>query len=161
MVRDHANFVYQPVSAELTHSLRQSVLRPHQRLDEMHYEGDDLPESIHLGGFDTLAPSVDQPIGVLSLYLAPMPGDGQPADYRLRGMAVEPGDQRRGVGAALIRASMAEVAQRGGARIWCNARESATAFYTALGFAMHGDPFEIAGIGPHLLMSIAVIPKPR
>jgi len=36
--------------------------------------------------------------------------------------------------------------------LWCNARTSASGFYTRLGFAVVGEAFELPGIGPHHLM---------
>ena len=146
-----------PVEPRALWPLRHSVLRPHQRLDEMHYRGDDLPGTIHLAAFDTQAgPADEQPIAIVSLYITPKPGDGRPTDYRLRGMAVAPAWQGRGVGSALIRACLTEVARLGGTRVWCNARDTAKGFYTAMGFDFHGDQFDIVDIGPHYLMSIEV-----
>ena len=50
-------------------------------------------------------------------------------------------------------ASVAHVAACGGGELWCNARMVATKFYEGAGLtADGGEPFEIAGIGPHLLM---------
>ena len=41
-------------------------------------------------------------------------------------------------------------------RLWCNARIKAVPFYERNGFAIHGGPFEIAGIGTHYLMHRAL-----
>ena len=147
--------VFRCIQPELTHALRHAVLRPHQRLDEMVYEGDDLPSTIHLGAFCATDP--DHPVGIATLSDAPMPGGPQAGDYRLRGMAVHPAAQGAGVGRLLVEKAMDELAQRGARRLWCNARVSATGFYERLGFVAHGDAFEIAGIGPHFVMSAAVI----
>ncbi|MBG31354.1 MAG: hypothetical protein CMI31_15360 [Opitutae bacterium] len=36
--------------------------------------------------------------------------------------------------------------------IWCNARLAAIPLYKRLGFEEVGQPFDIPGIGPHLVM---------
>ena len=49
----------------------------------------------------------------------------------------------------------------GGRRVWCNARLSAAGFYERVGFGRVGGVFEIAGIGPHAVMTIAAGPANR
>jgi GNAT superfamily N-acetyltransferase len=66
----------------------------------------------------------------------------------LRGMAVEPSLQRLGLGARLLDHVQREV----DAAMWCNARSSAVAFYSACGWTPVGPAFEIDGEGPHQRM---------
>ena len=56
----------QPVAAEQTHMLRHRVLRQHQRLEEMVYDGDDLPTTLHLGA---LAGESAHPCGIVTLVM--------------------------------------------------------------------------------------------
>jgi len=142
------------IDADQTHTLRQAVLRPHQQLSEMLYDGDDLPGTVHLGAFTPSQPQSGS-VGIVSLWAEPMPGDCSPSDWRLRGMAVAPKWQGTGVGRLLIRSAIETVGRHGGTRLWCNARVSVMGFYEKSGFARHGEPFEISGIGPHYVMSIA------
>jgi len=145
------------IESRQTHALRHIVLRPHQALDQMHYECDDHPQCLHLGAFSDQSDDA-KPIGILTLYPRNKPGDGREGDWQLRGMAVDKQWQGRGVGSLLVRQSLVEVRNRQGSRIWCNARDTARGFYTRLGFAFHGDQFEIVDIGPHYLMSISLTP---
>ncbi len=144
---------------EQTHRLRHTVLRPHQRLDEMIYDGDTLPSTLHLGAFRQGDPT--QVLGIVTLSNAPMPGGPAEGDVRLRGMAVDPSVQGLGVGRLLVQRSLVAAADRGAKRMWCNARVTAMGFYQKLGFVTRGDEFQIAGIGPHYLMHIALDSSPR
>ena len=111
-----SGLVVVPIQAAQTHSLRHSVLRPHQPLDEMVYEGDGLDSTLPLGAF--LGNGTQKRlIGVVTLSVAPMPEAPEAGDHRLRGMAVEPALQGRGVGGQLIREAFRAIGVRGGRRI--------------------------------------------
>lgn len=153
-------FTVRRIDASDAHPLRYRVLRPHQTLAEMVYGGDDLPGTIHLGAFHGIE-SDPLPVGIVTLNAAAMPLGPQPGDWRLRGMAVAPDQQGKGIGRLLVEQSLASVSQARGNRLWCNARVSALGFYRSLGFVTHGRPFEIEHIGPHYVMSVAVTPTKR
>lgn len=153
-------YIIQPIRPEQTHRLRHTVLRPHQRLDEMVYDGDDDPTSLHLGAFRS-GDTEGQAVGVLTLNHTPMPGLAAPGDFRLRGMAVDPAVQGEGVGRMLVERLITEASTRGARRLWCNARVSAMGFYEKLGFVTHGEVFQIAPIGPHYVMSVAITARSR
>lgn len=139
-----------PIPAAQTRPLRQRVLRPHQPPEAMVYPGDDAADTLHLGAF------VDGAlVGIASLYREPPPGEVDPGAWRLRGMAVTPEAQGGGHGRALLEACLVHARRQGGTRVWCNARTTASGFYTRLGFLVQGDVFELPGIGPHHLMSRA------
>jgi GNAT superfamily N-acetyltransferase len=139
-----------------TRPLRQQVLRPHQRVEELEYPGDHHPETFHLGAFEA-----DDLVAVASFYHESMPADPfRPDDWRLRGMAVAPGLQGQGRGARLLTRGLEELALRGATRLWCNARVPAADFYRRLGFETHGAEFDIPDIGPHYLMSRGIVPHP-
>jgi GNAT superfamily N-acetyltransferase len=142
------------VAPEVLRPLRQRVLRPHQRLDEQVFAGDDAPGAAHFAAYDT----GDTLIGIASITPEPYPGDGDgggPDDLRIRGMATDP-ERGRGVGAgALLLAACVDHARaRGAHRVWCNARTPARGFYERAGFTAHGDEFTLPGIGPHFLMEL-------
>jgi GNAT superfamily N-acetyltransferase len=135
------------IAAAQTRPLRQRVLRPQQRADELVFPGDDAPHTVHLGGF--LGQDL---VAVASAYREPPPGEDNPGAFRLRGMAVEAPLQGRGHGGVLLDAVLEHARTRGGELLWCNARVDASAFYRSRGFAVDGAAFDIPGIGPHYLM---------
>lgn len=127
--------------------LRQRVLRPGQSLADARFDGDG--EGRHFAAFTAEGAIV----GVASLLLEPRPGE-QEAAWRLRGMAVEELWRRRGVGARLLDAVMAQVVAEGGGLLWCTARVGVVGFYRGRGFRPISSTFEIAGIGPHVEMAV-------
>ena len=129
------------VAAAETRPLRQEVLRPHQRLDEVGFAGDDVPGAAHFGAFVG-----EEMVATATVH----PDEG---GWRLRGMATRDGFRGRGLGGALVQACLAHARESGGARIWCNARLKAADFYRRYGFEARGAVFELPGIGPHLYMS--------
>lgn len=149
--------VIRPIPAEQTHTLRQRVLRPNQRLDELVYPGDGEHTTFHLGAIT----AQNQVVGIGSFYLAKHPLEPQKGDWRLRGMAVDPRWQNQGVGQRLVGEGTKAVGERGGTRLWCNARVTAMGFYEKLGFVTQGQAFDIPKVGPHYVMSVAVHPPPR
>lgn len=65
-------------------------------------------------------------------------------------MATDPARRGAGFGAALLAGC---VEHAGGAELWCNARLEAVDFYRRAGFDVVSEPFDIAGIGPHVVMA--------
>lgn len=163
--------VVRPVPAAATRPLRLAVLRPDQPAQAAVYPGDDDGASVHLGAVahgdgqvgDVQVGDVQvgdgQIVGIASLYAEARTGGPSPA-WRLRGMATAPSARGAGVGAALLRACVEQVAARGGGELWCNARVSASGFYARHGFEVVGERFEIEDIGPHEVMRRAVTAGP-
>ena len=135
-----------PVAAGDIRPLRQRVLRPEQPFESTLYPGDDLPGTVHLGAFDG-----EVLVGIASLYREPR--EGEDDGWRLRGMATIPEVRGRGLGAALLDACLEHAAAAGGAEVWCNARVPAIGFYERAGFEVASDRFDVAGIGPHVVMT--------
>jgi ribosomal protein S18 acetylase RimI-like enzyme len=132
------------VSAAETRTLRQEVLRPHQRLDEVGFAGDGLPGAAHFGAF----------VGGEMVATATVhPDEGT---WRLRGMATRDGFRGRGLGGALVQACVEHARASGGKEMWCNARLKAADFYRRHGFEVRGEVFELPEIGPHLYMRRAL-----
>ncbi|MBI5937223.1 MAG: GNAT family N-acetyltransferase [Betaproteobacteria bacterium] len=69
-------------------------------------------------------------------------------DEHIGRMAVLPAWRRRGVGAALLRAALAQARQRGLRRVGLHAQVQAMPFYARFGFQARGPVFDEAGI-PH------------
>ncbi|KAB8145130.1 GNAT family N-acetyltransferase [Chloroflexia bacterium SDU3-3] len=136
-----------PISPAEARPLRQQVLRPLRRAEELVYPCDSDPEGVHFGAFHqgTL-------VGIVSLSPAPCPLHGGAGTWQLRGMATLPEVRRMGYGAALVRAGIRHVASRGGEQIWCNARVGAMPFYQSLGFVAQGEEFPLPEAGPHYVM---------
>jgi predicted GNAT family N-acyltransferase len=134
------------ISAEEVRSLRHRVLRPGQSFDQTVYPGDEA--GVHLGAFD----DGNRLVGISSLYREDRPG-GPSGGWRLRGMATADDVRGHGYGAALLAASIAHVDAEGGTELWCNARIPAAGFYRRAGFDIVSEEFEIAGIGPHVVMT--------
>jgi predicted GNAT family N-acyltransferase len=141
------------VPAFLVLPLRQRVLRPHQSVADVGFEGDET--GTHFAAFDTSSAIV----GVVSLIGEPPDASGTPS-WRLRGMATEPALQRQGVGRALMSGLLDFVARSGGGSLWCNARMRAVGFYQLFGFVVAGEVFEEPDIGPHVRMVRLVDPSP-
>ncbi|MDL1902136.1 GNAT family N-acetyltransferase [Anaerolineae bacterium CFX9] len=142
------------IPAHETHALRQRVLRPHQTLAEMEFEGDHAPDARHYGAFLNGAL-----VGVGSVRQAlppeqyQQPGDDLRSAWQIRGMAVSEEMRGRGVGMGILHALIGWAAQQGGTLIWCNARTPALSLYRRAGFATRGDEFYPPHIGPHYFMA--------
>jgi predicted GNAT family N-acyltransferase len=141
------------VPAYLVMPLRQRVLRPHQNVGDVGFEGDE--GGTHFAAFDASSAIV----GVVTL-IVDRPDSGGTPSWRLRGMATEPALQHQGVGRALMTGLLDFVARSGGGAIWCNARLHAFGFYEVFGFVATGEVFEEPDIGPHVRMARFVDPSP-
>lgn len=137
--------VIRPISAVETRWLRHTVLRPHQRPDELVYPGDDDPAALHAGAFRGAAL-----VGVASVAPSPCPAVDLPAPWRLQGMAIAAELRGLGLGRALIAACLEHIAAHAGRSLWCNGRSGVAGFYTTLGFAPVGEEF-LSATGPHFV----------
>jgi GNAT superfamily N-acetyltransferase len=140
--------VVRAVPAEDTRPLRQRLLRPGRPSSDSAYPGDDDPSTVHYAAYDG-----GTVVGIASLYREDRPAARTPeAGWRLRGMASVPEARGRGVGRMLLQACVDHVAEAGGGELWCNARTPAAGFYAKSGFEVISEPFDIPGIGPHVVM---------
>jgi len=141
------------VSAEATRPLRQRVLRPHQRAEDLVFPGDADARTLHLAALEGAGLEGRRIVGVASWMLEPPPGwTGPGLAYRLRGMATAPEVRGGGAGALLLDEGMRRIAARGAECVWCQARIQARGFYARFGFAPVGEVFELPAIGPHVAM---------
>ncbi len=134
--------------------LRRAVLRPHES---------DAQVAAAMADPRVLAVGVPDGDRLLACALAqpepcPDPVEGG-SPWRLRGMATDPGHRGRGLGASVLARLLAEVADRGGDVVWCNARVPAVALYERAGFAVLGEPWQEPVIGPHVRMAVSLPPS--
>jgi ribosomal protein S18 acetylase RimI-like enzyme len=134
-------FDVRPVEPALTRPLRQHVLRPHESLEEL---ASHEPPGVHAVG----AFAGDELIAVG--FVCP---DGEPGEWRVRGMATASEYRGRGAGAAILEQLVDHARAHGASRVWCNARTPALGLYERAGFERESDEFEIPGIGPHFVMA--------
>ena len=128
--------------------LRQAVLRPHQRPDQVRFPDDAGPGTAHFCAQD----DDGQVVGVVSLMRQSPPWQPDVDAWRLRGMATAPEWRGMGVGRALVGAVLDHVAAGGGGLMWCNARLAAVGFYERAGMVTTGEIWEEPVIGPHIAM---------
>jgi GNAT superfamily N-acetyltransferase len=132
------------LAVERTRALRQSVLRPHQSVQEMAV--DEADGTYAVGVFD------DDALIAVGL-IAPSPDLG---GWRVRGMATSPEARNRGAGAAVLDALLRHAQDQGALRVWCNARTPARHFYERAGFHATSQEFDVPQIGPHVVMERAL-----
>lgn len=132
-----------------TRELRRDVLRPYMSVDELaaHEPG----EAVAFGVFEG-----DELIAV-----GLVGPEGEPGDWRIRGMATTPAARGRGAGTKVLQALVDHAVAHGAARVWCNARTPALSLYERAGFRPTSDEFETPRIGPHYRMELQTGPTGR
>lgn len=135
--------------AEDCFGLRHQVLRPHQSIENCHYPLDDRDDAHHvkiIHGSKTLA--------VGSIYHEDENEVEKTKVWRLRGMAVLPDFQGRGLGGHVLNSLIEYAKSQGAIRIWANARTTAAGLYLKHGFSQVGEEYDLPGLGPHLHLRI-------
>lgn len=130
-----------------TFDVRHPVLRAGKPVETCYFEGDELPTTTHFGLF-----LEEKLLGVLSVFKNECPIIESKKAYQYRGMAILAPYQNKKYGVLLLDAANTWVAEEQGDLIWFNAREKAIGFYERNGFTIFGTVFDIANIGPHVLM---------
>jgi len=139
-----AQLSLRPVSLEDTRVLRRDVLRPHMEVEELATH--EPAGAVAFGAFadgDLVAVGLVGP-------------DGEPGDWRVRGMATRPDARGQGAGSAILHALVQHAIDHDATRVWCNARTRALNLYQRAGFVIASDEFEPPDIGPHYRMELAV-----
>ncbi len=131
-----------------TRPLRQRVLRPHQAVEQL--AGDEPAGAVAFGAFEAAELVAVGLVGP----------DGEPGDWRVRGMATAPHARGRGAGSAILAALVEHAITHGATRLWCNARTTALALYERRGFVVASDEFYPPDIGPHYRMELPVASSP-
>lgn len=147
-VNEPPDLVLQRVPVSRILDLRCRVLRPGRPAETARFESDDAATTRHYAAL------VDGEV-VTCLSLVATSWEGRDA-WQLRGMATADRHRRQGFGSRLLAHAVAELRHDGASRVvWCNARVGAIDFYRSLGWIIVSEPFEIAGIGPHVRMLCA------
>jgi GNAT superfamily N-acetyltransferase len=135
-----------PVSLEETRVLRRDVLRPYMEVEELatHEPAGAVAFGAFSGG-DLVAVGLVGP-------------EGEPGDWRVRGMATRPDARGRGAGSAVLHALVQHAIEHGATRVWCNARTPALKLYQRAGFVVASDEFEPPYVGPHSRMELSLAP---
>jgi predicted N-acetyltransferase YhbS len=112
--------------------LRLSVLRPNAPLVPAAYDLE--PDTVHLAALDG-----ERVVGCVSVF--PNAYEGTPAAWQLRGMAVDPAYQGRGIGRLVLDAAVEAVTATGAPLMWAYGRVSALGFYELMGWRAVGEEF--------------------
>lgn len=154
--------VLKQVDQASTRLLRQSVLRPHQSIEEL--AGEERADATSFGAVEEETGEVVATATLQSEPMPFMPPDALPyqglAAWRLRGMATAPARRREGLGRALLAVVIQFVADSGGGLLWCAARKPAIPLYHDAEFAAYGSEWMEEHIGPHVHMWRVVLPAP-
>ena len=127
-----ADYTVDELTAEETYPLRLEVLRNDTPSRAVTFAEDELPGTTHLGIRDG-----DTIVAVSTWVPKPFLGE---AAVQLRGMAIAPHLQGRGLGAILLEAGCARAATVV-PLVWARARDTAVPFYVRHGFTIEGDGF--------------------
>lgn len=146
--------IVEQVPFRLVLPLRQRVLRPHQRIVEVGFAGDE--EGTHFAAFDESGALV----GVASL-LPDLSTPDLDLSWRLRGMAVDLESQGKGVGSAIMSTLLEFASHINPGGIWCAARMPAVGFYEQFGFKSVGEAYVEPDIGAHIRMERRPTPSAR
>lgn len=123
-----------------TRALRRQVLRPHETVAEL--ASHEPPEAFAAGAFENGRLVAVGLIGP----------DGEPGEWRVRGMATLPEFRGRGAGGAVLAALLDHGRSQGATAVWANVRTPARMLYERAGFEVSSDEFELPRIGPHVVM---------
>lgn len=133
------------VAATETHALRRAVLRDGRPDAVVTFPGDELPETFHLAVRD----DDGRIVGVGSFSPSPSPGRPDQPAWQLRGMAVSPDLQGRGIGRLLLDHAVARLRSAGADLLWAHGRDTALGFYRRAGWKVEGEGY-LTSIGlPH------------
>lgn len=127
-----------------TRALRQKVLRPGTSLEELATH--EPAGAMAFGAFEG-----DELVAVG--LIGP---EGEPGDWRIRGMATEPHARGRGAGTIVLQALVQHATAQGATRLWCNARTRARTLYERAGFVIASEECDLRRIGPHFRMELSV-----
>ena len=148
----HSDYTIRSLEPHETISVRHTVLRPHQSVEQCRFEGDQDLTTFHIGAVSCDGDVIGVSTVLCSNGLRYKQFSSQ-RQFQLRAMAVASEFQRQGIGKTLLNACLEEAAKRECQVFWCNARVVAVDFYRKSGFSIMDDaPFNIEGIGPHHVM---------
>jgi GNAT superfamily N-acetyltransferase len=142
------NMIARQIEAYHTKPLRHLVLWPHiAKEEDCIIDIDQREDAIHLGTWDG-----DRLVSIGSLFKMKSPKLENQNQYRLRAMATHPDYRGKNAGKVLIEKACEILKEKGAEVLWCDAREAAIGFYSALGFQLLDELYEVPCIGPHKFM---------
>lgn len=144
------------VGVEATFDLRARVLREGVPDPDVRFASDDDPSALHLA----LCDEDHRPVAVASIVPAATERRPGRRAWRLRGMAVEPALQGRGLGAQLLEAVVERCRAAGAEVVWADGRDSALGFYRRHGWSVEGEGYDKVGI-PHHTVVLDLAAHPR
>jgi GNAT superfamily N-acetyltransferase len=124
--------------------LRHAVLRGGLPRETARFPGDDDPNTVHLAAKDG-----SKVVGCATILLNEWNGERA---CQLRGMAVDSGFQRRGVGQRMLAEVNLIAAEQGVGLLWANVRKTAVKFYQKCEWTVVSEEFEVPTAGPHFRM---------
>lgn len=139
--------VFKQILAPDTHAVRHAVLRIGRPISSCIFEGDDLPTTIHMGGYCN-----EKLIAIVSLFKADNKEISATEAYQIRGMAVLKQFQGKGYGRKIIAVAETILRKKNVVIVWMNARENAIPFYSNSGYSKIGHIFDIPEVGLHSVM---------
>jgi GNAT superfamily N-acetyltransferase len=140
VTRARGELSVRPVAREETRALRQAVLRPYQRIEEL--SESEPPDAFAVGAFD----------GEELVAVGLIGPEDESARWRVRGMATRPERRGQGAGSAVLTALLEHAQDQGARRVWASVRVAARTFYERAGFVVSSEVFEQPPIGPHVIM---------
>ena len=117
------------------------MLRPHETIEQLAEH--EPPDAFAVGAFDA---GQLVAVGLIG-------PEGDPGDWRVRGMAALPAARGRGAGTAVLDALLRHAGENGATRAWARVRTPARSLYERAGFVPVSGEYELPDIGPHLTMS--------
>ena len=135
------------ITTEETIAIRHQVLRQGKPIESCSFEGDNLSATFHLGLY-----YYGELIGVATFIKNQHPNFTEEVQFQLRGMAILQQFQGKRLGNVLLKKGFQQIKLFNANLIWCNARETATNFYSKFGFNTYGKPFDVPNIGTHYTM---------
>ncbi len=140
-------FEIRRIELEMTFSLRHSILRPNQTIEECRNERDYDAHTFHVGAFYG-----EKLVSTASFCIEKCPDFPDEEQYRLRAMATSEEFRKLGAGRAVVNYAEALIKERGCYFLWCKGRTSVQDYYSKLGFSPHGEVFDYPPIGLHIVM---------
>jgi GNAT superfamily N-acetyltransferase len=136
-------------TADEVRPLRLGVLRPTAPLEPAAYDLE--PETVHIAALDG-----DAVIGCVSVF--PNAYEETTTAWQLRGMAVAPAYQGRGIGKQVLDAATDAVRAEGAPLLWAYGRVSALGFYQLMGWRAVGEEFTYGPAAlPHYVILLDLV----
>jgi N-acetylglutamate synthase-like GNAT family acetyltransferase len=124
--------------------LRHRILRAGLSRAAANFEGDELPDTVHIAALEG-----GTVVGCATVLSNSFNGERA---CQLRGMAVDPALQARGIGRKLLAEVERVAVERGVTLLWANCRKPAVGFYRRHGWVSVSEDVEIPTAGPHFRM---------